>query len=137
MIRATLKKYAEHIKRSIIFSQTLRLKTICSQKSDQDSHVKELKNWFSKMGYPEKFISEQVNRALISEENAKEQDGQHIKKCCLLVVTYNPNFKKLSFLIRKNLQFLYVDRETKSVFMPAPFVFFQSARNLKSFSVRS
>ena len=36
--------HAEHIKRSIIFSQTLRLKRICSQKSDLDSHVKELKN---------------------------------------------------------------------------------------------
>ena len=99
--------------------------------------MKKLKNWFSKMGYPEKFISEQVNRALISEENGKEQDGQHIKKCCPLVVTHNPNFKKLSFLIRKNIQFLYVHRETKRVFMPAPFVFFQSARNLKSFLVRT
>ena len=50
--------HAEHIKRSIIFSQTLRLKRICSQKSNLDSHVKELKNWFSKRGYPLKVISE-------------------------------------------------------------------------------
>ena len=48
----------EHIKRSIIFSQTLLLKRICSQKSDLDSHVKELKNWFSKRGYPAKVINE-------------------------------------------------------------------------------
>ena len=34
--------YAEHIKRSIIFSQILRLKRICSQKSDLNFHVKEL-----------------------------------------------------------------------------------------------
>ena len=33
-----------------------------------------------------------------------------------LVVTYNTNFKNLSFLIRKNLQFLYVHPETKIVF---------------------
>ena len=58
----TLKK--NYIKRSIIFSQTLRLKRICSQKSDLDFHVQELKNWFSKWGYPVKVISEQVNRAL-------------------------------------------------------------------------
>ena len=32
-----------HMKRSIIFSQTPRLKRICCQKSDLDSHVKELK----------------------------------------------------------------------------------------------
>ena len=55
IIRASLKK-------SIIFSQTLRLKRICYQKSDLFSHVKEPKNWFRKRGYPVKVISEQVNR---------------------------------------------------------------------------
>ena len=34
--------HAKHIKISIIFSQTLRLKKIWSQKCDLDSHVKEL-----------------------------------------------------------------------------------------------
>ena len=54
-----------------------------------------------------------------------------------LVVTYNPSFKNLGFLIRMNLQFLYADPETKKVFTPAPFVSFRSARNLKTFFVRS
>ena len=105
--------HAEHIKRSIIFSQTLQLKKICSQKSDLDSHVKERKNWFSKRGYPVKVISEQVNRALRSEENVKEKDGQHMKENGIpLMFTYNPNFKNLSFLIHKNLKFLYADPES-------------------------
>ena len=130
--------HAEHIKRSIIFSQTLRLKRICSQKSDLDSHLKELKNWFSKRGYPAKEISDQVNRALRSEENVKEKDGQHMKENGVpLVLTYNPNFNNLSFLIRKNLQLLYADPETKRAFTSAPFVSFRSARNSKSFLVRS
>ena len=54
-----------------------------------------------------------------------------------LGVTCNTNFKDLSLLIRKNLQFLYADPEAKSVFMPAPFVSFQSVKNLKGFLVRS
>ena len=74
--------------------------------------MKELKNWFSKRDYPAKVIIEQVNRALRSEENVKERDGQHVKENGVpLVLTYNPNF--------------------------APFVSFRSARNLKSFLVRS
>ena len=36
--------YAEHITRSICFSQTFLLKRIFSQKSDLDSRMKELKN---------------------------------------------------------------------------------------------
>ena len=130
--------HAEHIKRSLSFSQILRLKRICSQKSDLNSHVKEFKNWFSKRGYPGRIISVQVNRALRSEANVKERDRKHMKENGVpLVVTYNLNFKNLRILIRKNLQFLYADPETKRVFMPAPFVSFQSVRNLKSFLVRS
>ena len=37
-----------------------------------------------------------------------------------LVLTYNPNYNSLSFLIRKNLQFLYAHPETTRVFTPAP-----------------
>ena len=100
--------------------------------------MKELKNWFSKRGYPDKIISAQVNRALRSEENVKERDGKYMKENGVpLVVTYNLNFKNLRILICKNLQFLYADPETKRVFMPAPFVSFRNVRNLKSFLVRS
>ena len=68
--------------------------------------MKELKSWFSKRGYPDRIISEQANRALRSEENVKERDGKHMKENGVpLVVTYNPNFKNLRILIRKNLQF--------------------------------
>ena len=79
--------------------------------------MKELKNGFSKRGYPAKVITEQVDRALRSKENVKEKDGQHIKKNSVpLVLTYNPNYNNLSFLIRKNLQFLYTDPKTESFY---------------------
>ena len=85
-----------------------------------------------------KVISEQVNRALRSEENVKEKDGQHMKENGVpLVLAYNPNFNNLSFLIRNTLQFLYTDPETIRVFTPPLFVSFRSARNLKIFLLRS
>ena len=78
--------------------------------------MKELKNWFRKWGYPEKVIREQVNRALRSEENVKEKDGQHMKENGIqLVVTYNLNYKKLSFLIRKNFQFFMQTQKLREV----------------------
>ena len=54
-----------------------------------------------------------------------------------LVTTYYPRLKDLSSLIKKNLQYLYADREVKKVFTPAPFVSFSSVRNLERFLVRS
>ena len=54
-----------------------------------------------------------------------------------LVLTYNPNYNNLSFLIGKKLHVLYADPETKRAFTRAPFVSFRSARNLKRFLVWS
>ena len=54
-----------------------------------------------------------------------------------LVVIYKPNFKNLSSLIRKNMQFLYADPEPKRFLKPAPSVSLRSARDLKSFLVTS
>ena len=54
--------HAEHVQRSIAFSQTLRLERIWYQKSNLDSHIKELKNWLSKKSYPEKIIRHHMKR---------------------------------------------------------------------------
>ena len=40
--------HADHIKRSIIFSQTLRLKRICSEKNDLNADVEDLQIWSGK-----------------------------------------------------------------------------------------
>ena len=40
--------HAKHIKRSIVFRQTLRLKRICSEKNDLDSNVENIKKWLGK-----------------------------------------------------------------------------------------
>ena len=127
--------HADYIKRSIIFNQTLRLKRICSEKNDLNVHVEDLKIWFRKRGYPYYLIQEQVEKALrltpSDENNSKKVNGVP------LVVTYNPTFKNLFQVKRKNLQLLYADKQVKKVFSPAPFVFFRSKRNLKSYLVRS
>ena len=56
--------HADHIKRSIKFSQTLRVKKICSEKSDPNVRVEDLKTWFRKRGYPDYLMKEQTEKAL-------------------------------------------------------------------------
>ena len=67
---------------------------------------------------------------MITPNNHKKVNGVP------LVVTYNPLFKNLFQVIRKNLQ-LYADEEVKKVLSPAPFVSLRSTRNLKSYLVWS
>ena len=83
-------------------------------------------------------IKNQVARALQSTSNNSANRSKQEKETGIpLVTTYHPRLKDLSSLIKRNLQYLYADQEVKKVFTPAPFVSFRSARNLKSFLVRS
>ena len=70
-------------------------------------HVEDLKTWFRKREYPDYLIKKQVQKVLrltpSDENNSKEVNS------VLLVVTYNPAFKNLFQVMRKNLQLLYAD----------------------------
>ena len=82
-------------------------------------------------------IKNQVARAFQSASNNSANNSKREKETgILLVTTYHPRLKDLSSLIKRNVQYLYAD-QVKKVFTPAPFVSFRSARNLKSFLVRS
>ena len=48
--------HPEHIKRSIVDSQTLRASCLCSFKEDFVDHSEKIETWFSKEGYPDKAI---------------------------------------------------------------------------------
>ena len=43
--------YLSHINSSIIFSQALRMRRICSRRIDLVANVKKLKDWFKERGY--------------------------------------------------------------------------------------
>ena len=96
-----------------MFSQTFGLKRICSEKNDLNVHVEDLKIWFRKWGYPGYLIKEQVEKVLritpSAENNSKTVNGVS------LVVTYNPVFKNLSQVMRKNLQ---TNRFRKFFYLP-------------------
>ena len=110
--------HVDHIKRSIIFSETLRLKRIYSEKNDLNVHVEDLKTWFRKKGYPDYLIKEQIEKAL-RLTSSDENDSKKVNGVSL-VVTYNPAFKDLFQVIRKKLQLLYADEQVKEVFSLAP-----------------
>ncbi|KAJ8027654.1 hypothetical protein HOLleu_32855 [Holothuria leucospilota] len=55
--------HPSHIKRSIIFSQLLRFKRICSDHADYEKAVRHLVQSLLECGYPYKLISKEINRA--------------------------------------------------------------------------
>ena len=118
--------HPENIKKSIIYSQTLRLRRICSERKDLKSHVRDLKGWFLRRGYPQQIIEEQMDRAFrLPLENDTQQNKMENR--IALVVTYSNAFRNLSTTLQKNFNILYSDL----------LVAYRSARNLKNFFVRS
>ena len=77
-----------HIKRSIVYSQSLRARRLCSLESDFLKHCTKMKSWFLKRGYPESMIDEEMKKVRFSEKgsnNSKESNGVPF------VVTYHPS----------------------------------------------
>ena len=56
--------HAEHTKRSIIYTQILRVNRVCSQESDFKKHSSKLKSWFLKRRYPQKTIDTEIKNVL-------------------------------------------------------------------------
>ena len=54
--------YPEHIKRSIIYAQTLRVSRLCSFKEDFADHSEKMKTWILKRGYPDKIIENKMKK---------------------------------------------------------------------------
>ena len=54
--------HPNHIKHSIVYSQSLRGRRLCSHESDFLKHCTKMKSWFLKRGYPENMIDEEVKK---------------------------------------------------------------------------
>ena len=126
--------HPNHTKRSIVFSQALRMKRICSEEEDFKTHIGEMKSWFQKRAYPDKIIDKELGKVSFSYRGSK---SNRKNKGIPFVVTYHPLLQELSNIIRNNLNWLYADDEVKKLFSPEPMVSFHSARKLSSYLVRA
>ena len=55
--------HPSHTNSSIIFSQALRMRRICSKRSDLVANVRKLKDWLRERGYPEDMVNKKTKRA--------------------------------------------------------------------------
>ena len=52
--------HSEQMKKSIVYSQALRLKRTCTFEKDFNRHLFDMKEWFLARGYPEKMVKERM-----------------------------------------------------------------------------
>ena len=128
-----------HIKRSIVYSQALRIKRLCSSEGRFLNHLNQFKQWFTKRGYPSKVITEQCNKAKshIAVPREDQTSSRPRENVTPLVVTYHPAFTNLSTILRKHFHVLQITEGTKRVFSSAPFVSFRNPKTLRNSLVRA
>ena len=68
--------HPSHTKSSIIFSQALRMRRICSKKSDLVANIGKLKDWFKERGYPEDMVNKETKRALESPLSGRSKTSK-------------------------------------------------------------
>ena len=126
--------HPNHIKNSIPYSQALRISRLCSSQEDFSAHISNLKDWFLARDYPQKVVSEQIEKVVFGKQPFRKDTCE---QGVPFVATYHPKLNNLGKLL-KNLQlFLYSDNEVQRVFSPAPIVSYRSARKIKDYIVRS
>ena len=116
--------YPNHTKRSIIYSQALRVSRICSRECDFRKHISEMKTWFLRRGYSKNLVESEIKKVKFSHISNNKSQKRTLKRIPL-VVTYHPLLKSLGKVLRKNLNILYMDEEIKKCFMLDPWFHFK------------
>ena len=100
--------HPDHIKNSIIYSQTLRLSNICTYEEDFDKHVLNMKSWFLERGYSKQMIDSQMGKVKFSQrlKAGSKQTAFGVP----FVITYHPKLKKI---MKKLEHLLYQDESVK------------------------
>ena len=127
--------HRELTKKSVVYSQALRLSRICSEEKDFKKPIAEMKSWFSQRGYPQKLIETETSKVKFSGRRVFHTTKA--EKGVPLVVTYHPLLKTIGKIIHDNLYLLYMNEELKHLFTPGPMVSFRSSRKISSYLVRA
>ena len=128
--------YPEHTKKSLIYSQTLRLSRLYSFEQDFEGHKRNLRSWFVERRDPQEIIDKEMSMVKFDFFKKINPKGKE-EKGVPLVVTYHPNLNCRSKIIRDSLYLLYKNDEVKKLFSPKPMMSFKSAGKLSSHLMRA
>ena len=111
-----------HSKKSIPYSQVLRLNRICSENSSYDKRCSELEVWLRERGYSDKLVRQQVLKVRTHKRKDLLINMKDKRNDCQLVfnITYHPNFSKLKDTMSFCTSYLHQTRNTKRYFIWFP-----------------
>ena len=128
-----------HWKKSIPYSQALRLNRIYSENYLFDKRCNGLEMWLKERGYSDKLVRQQIlnARKLKKAEILNKPKDKIKEKRLVLNVTYHPAFSKFKKVMSNIHILLTPDQEHNRVFKEVPIIGFRRAKSLKDLLVRA
>ena len=119
-------------KRSIAYSQALRIRRICSDDTEFKKHTDKLTEKLTQRGYEQKTIQQQIKKAeLIERKDLLYTKTKTPQNHSILAVTYNKSLPNLRRAIDNNWNLLSTNANIASLFADKPIIAFRKNKNLQ------
>ena len=125
--------HPQSCKRSIAYSQALRIKKICSDPAEFEVHVRKLSTKLTERGHDAQLVEEEINKARLRSRTdlLKPKEATETGKN-ILTVTYNKNLPNLKKAIDNNWNILSINPELAPIFHDKPILAFRRNPNLQN-----
>ena len=126
-----LHRTSAHLKRSIPYSQALRLSRICSDTNKLRTRITEYAEFFTACGYKRDEVLEQMRRVLLnSQEQCLEmRENKELRTRIPLVTTYNPHTTYIAEIAHRHWRFLKSKERLSRIFAEPPLIAYRRPKN--------
>ena len=125
-------EHPETLKRSISYSQPLRLKRICTTVEDFTEQSKALTKRLIKIGYNKNEIKQQISKTFTIEgAHLLNQKKQATSNRIPLILTYNGTLPDIKRAVNKHWDILKINRDFEQLFAELPIIVVRRNRNLQ------
>ena len=117
-------------KKSIPYSQALRISRICSDDNDYHKILEELKDRFIQRGYRENETIDQLNKATQHNRNTLlKYKTKEIKSTVVFLTKYHNQLPNIGKAIDDNWNHLHINAKISSAFTDSPIVAYKCSTN--------
>ena len=124
--------HPSHIFKNVPYSLALRLVRICSDKSDLEKRLEELKNMLKSRNFNTNIINAAITKAKnLERKEVLKKVVKHKNERTVLAITYHPKVPSISTIIKKHWRTMSKDPKAKEIFPQPPMIAFKQPPNLK------
>jgi hypothetical protein len=122
--------HPNHIKRSIPYSQALRVLRICSDPQTARTRCDELTEYLVRRGHGRRMVKAQIQRAITNHTSPPPPRDTATVRPIFFTVEYHPSLPDIKDILARYLPILHLSDKMKKAVPKSPIMSFRQPRNL-------